>query len=468
MSRYSIFLLAIAAIILGSQQAKAQVVDTLEIPNCLFNELYAAGLISPSQIWLRGPKRLYDSVFALVEAPDIERLEQIGKIVAPYPLTDFPSVMMGIAGQPFTRAGPPAFPVLERQYDVDPRHDLDPDLLMQAFDLACSIQQSRNKRLKGSVYAVHDVVHKTGPASFLPVLTSEWIGEELNPLARIQHLGLATLQLERVQEGITDQLHQESMKDWDSVLVIVDVCTPSYSQPIVAFRLDLSLPHDEQAGCSLEDFDFENHFEPVLTIPTFSHQLKPRYPNSYDILEIIQNSLVPNVQKEEVFAIGHTLSKSLREQWFVHEDSILLANEIPSEDGRELVDRVLCEYQDSGSVSRGQVIRAIRRCYPEYEIEDFGDAFIDRLHSISETLVYNRLSMPSKYFVVRRDSTIALLMGFPKKRGVGEAVVYHGKDLHRLLESFDPEVRDRLEKTVRYDLCDIYPFHVPLQEKSWK
>ncbi len=83
------------------------------------------------------------------DSADIERLNGIGDIVAPGPLSDFANNGIAVASSSrgrqfeFWKQG-----MCQRYNEYDCEYDFDPDLMQQAFTIASSIVQSRNSRPK--------------------------------------------------------------------------------------------------------------------------------------------------------------------------------------------------------------------------------------------------------------------------------------------------------------------------------
>lgn len=83
------------------------------------------------------------------DSVDIERLEQIGEIIAPAPLPNFASTAISIAGSPRGRSEE-LFKqsICQRYPEYECEYDYDPDAMGRAFAIASSIDQNRKSRPK--------------------------------------------------------------------------------------------------------------------------------------------------------------------------------------------------------------------------------------------------------------------------------------------------------------------------------
>jgi hypothetical protein len=72
--------------------------------------------------------------------------------------------------------------------------------------------------------------------------------------------------------------------------------------------------------------------------------------------------------------------------------------------------------------------------------------------------------MPERFYAVRKDSLLVLLIGLPERAESAPPLLLYGDHLWRALEEIAEEDRDRLLRGVRYELCGVTRLAMPAEE----
>lgn len=349
----------------GQSTIISQPVDTVWIRRCVFNELRAEGIESPPQIWLRAPKALYDSAIILKYVPEMKRLDEIGKTIAPRPLADFAKTMLDIVSMPRVRTFSNSLEELASRYDLDLDWDIDSARLGSALSLAEEIQGKYMYWLSGYRYTCAGYLYalrksdRSGVQPSVPFLTCEW-DENLCEASRIRGFDFSLLQREDVRNGLSEALSEDSIGTWDSILVLVREREPCLDTG--TFHVDQQLKEDDLQD-DTSTFVFVEHIH--FGVPPDMDSIRAELEKSQERRDSIYiSSILHDTRGSDEFdTVIYRLSPLMSIGFTEQQHAALMRNYVRSDSRQDVNDRCFSICREDGTEAHAFGMNCSATCW---------------------------------------------------------------------------------------------------------